>query len=365
MELLGRLPDALRGGLDNVIAGALAGGAPEPSWVAADDGSGAWVAEVAGRPVAQRVRGVVAAASADALVTAQRLAVGGAMWLPPSSLAAIEAFEAAGAAATPESEYDPAIVETLGTNVPIRIVSFDAREFWRVQLGDRALVVLLAELAAALGAPAAILPWPALLLSDRLRAKSCEAWRELATKMGGAVPDLIVTPLTVSAMGKGMVLDAAYTALLDEVSQVEAADSIRLNTVYELPQGRRVGWWTRAETQVPAGGWLATPSEVGTQRCRWEVEGEGGPGVVEEVLSETEVAEAEGVAAVRVPGWACAGLRSGAPAGLLVARLAEEAQRQGVPLWIPNLDDEGLRFALGLPGRLWVDGPAVPSSEEF
>jgi hypothetical protein len=361
MELLGRLPDALRGGLDNVIAGALAGGAPEPSWVAADDGSGAWVAEVAGRPAAQRVRGVVAAASADALVTAQRLAVGGAMWLPPSSLAAIEAFETAGAAATPEFEFDPAVVETLGTNVPIWIVSFGDREFWRVQLGDRALAALLAELAAVVGAPAAILPWPALLLSDRLGAGASEAWRELTSKRGGAVPDLIVTPLTASAMGEGMVLDVAYKALLDGVSQVEAADSIRLKTVYELPQGRRVGWWTWAETQAPAGGWLAAPSEVSTQRCRWEVKGEGGPGVIEEVLSETEVAEAEGVAAVRVPGWACAGLRSGAPAGLLVARLAEEAKRRGLPLWIPNVGDESLRFVLGLPGTLWVDGPAIPA----
>ena len=360
MELLGRLPDALSGGLDNVIAGALAGGAPEPSWVAVDDGSGAWVAKVAGRPAAQRVRGVVAAASADALVAAQRLGVGGAIWLPPSSLAAIEAFETARAAVLPEFEFDPAVVETLGTNVPIRIVSFGDREFWRVQLGDRALAVLLAELAAVVGAPAAILPWPALLLSDRLGAGASQAWRELATKMGGAVPDLIVAPLTVSAMGKGMVLDAAYAALLEGMSQVEAADSIRVKTVHELPQGRRVGWWTWAETQAPDGGWLAAPSEVGSQRCRWELKGEGGPGVVEEVLSAAEVADAEGVAAVRVPGWACAGLRSGAPAGLLVARLAEEAVRRGLPLWIPNLDDEGLRFALGLPGMLWVDGPAVP-----
>ena len=361
MELLGRLPDALRGGLDNVIAGVLAGGAPEPSWVAADDGSGAWVAEVAARSGAERARGVVAAASADALVTAQRLAVGGAMWLPPSSLAAIEAFEAAGATAPPEFEFDPAVVETLGTDVPIRIMSFADREFWRVQLGDRALAVLLAELAAVVGAPAAILPWPALLLSDRLGAGASEAWRELAARMGGAVPDLIGTPLTVSAMGEGMVLDSAYTALLKGTSWAEEADSIGLKTVYELPQGRRVGWWTWAETQAPAGGWLAAPSEVGTQRCRWKVEGEGGPTVIEEVLSETEVAEAEGVAAFRVPGWACAGLRSGAPAGLLVARLAEEAKRRGLPLWIPNLDDEGLRFVLGLPGRLWVDGSAVPA----
>jgi hypothetical protein len=166
-------------------------------------------------------------------------------------------------------------------------------------------------------------------------------------------------------MGKvGMLLDAAYTALLEGVSQAEAADSIRLKTVYELPQGRRVGWWARECGETPAGGWLATPSEVSTEKCRWEIEGEGGPGVVVEVLCATEVAEAGGAAAVRVPGWACGGLRSGAPAGLLVARLAEEAKRRGLPLWIPNLDDEGLRYALGLPGRLWVDGSAVPSSEE-
>jgi hypothetical protein len=361
MELLGRLPDALRGGLDNVIAGALAGGAPEPSWVAADDGSGAWVAEVAGRPAAQRVRGVVAAASADALVTAQRLAVGGAMWLPPSSLAAIEAFGAAGAAATPEFEFDPAVVETLGTNVPIRIVSFGDREFWRVQLGDRALAALLAELAAVVGAPAAILPWPALLVSDRLGVGASDAWQELASRRGGAVPDLIVTPLTVSAMGEvGMVLDAAYTALLEGVSQAEATGSISLQPVHELPQGCRVGWWARECGETPAGGWLATPSEMSAERSRWALSGEGGAGTVEEVLRATEVAEAGSAASVRVPGWACGGLRSGTPAGLLVARLAEEAKRRGLPLWIPNLDDEGLRFALGLPGRLWVDGPAVP-----
>jgi len=352
MELLGRLPEALRGGLDSVIAGALAGGAPEPAWVAADDGHGAWVAEVAGRPAAQRGRGVVAAASADALAMAQRLGVGGAMWLPPSSLAAIEAFEAAAAAAPPALEFDPAVVEALGTDAAIRIVSFAGRGFWRVQLGDRALAVLLTELAAAVGAPAAIVPWPALLLSDRLAAGMSEAWRELASSSGGAFPGLIVTPLTVGTMGEVGVLQAAYRALVGGGSEAEATGSIGPQPVHELPQGRRVG---------SSEGWLAAPFEVGAERCRWELEGEGGPGVVEEVLSATEVAESEGVAAVRVPGWACGGLRPGTPAGLLITRLAEDAARRGLPLWIPNLNNVGLRFVLGLPGRLWVDGSAVPA----
>ncbi len=360
MELLGRLPDALRGGLNSVIAGALAGGAPEPSWVAADDGSGAWVAEVAGRSGAQRARGVVAAASADAVAMAQRLGVGGAMWLPPSSHAAIEAFEAA-AAPPPALEFDPAVVEALGTDAAISIVSFVDRGFWRLQLGDRTLAFLLTELAAAVGAPAAILPWPALLLSGREAAGASAAWRELASERSGAVPDLAVTALTAGAMGKVGMLDAAYGALLKGASRVEAAGSFRPQPVHELPQGRRVGWWTWEEGGTPAGGWLAAPAEVTAQRCRWKLEGEGGPGVVEEVLSATEVAEAAGAAAVRVPGWACSGLRPGAPAGLLVARLADEAARRGLPLWIPNIDGDGLRFVLGLPGTLWVDGAAVPS----
>jgi len=66
------------------------------------------------------------------------------------------------------------------------------------------------------------------------------------------------------------------------------------------------------------------------------------------------------VLAVRVPGWASRGLRPGSPAGLLVTRIAEAASRRGIPLWIPNVDQEGLRLVLGLPGTIWVDGPAVP-----
>ena len=134
MEFLGRFPDALRGGLDNVIAGALAGGAPEPSWVAADDGSGAWVGEVAARSGAERARGVVAVASLEAVVIAQRLGVGGALWLPPSSLAAMVAFETSAETEVAALEFDPAVVEVVGSDGEICVLSFADREFWREQM---------------------------------------------------------------------------------------------------------------------------------------------------------------------------------------------------------------------------------------
>ena len=83
-------PDDIRDGLYSVIGGALAGGAPAPAWVAVDDGTDTWVVKVSKRPAAERMGCVVAAASEGALVTAQRLGIGGAMWLPPSSLGALE-----------------------------------------------------------------------------------------------------------------------------------------------------------------------------------------------------------------------------------------------------------------------------------
>jgi hypothetical protein len=162
-------------------------------------------------------------------------------------------------------------------------------------------------------------------------------------------------------MAKAGMLDAAYKALLEGTVEVVSAGSIGPHPVHELPQGRRVGWWSWKEEQAASEGWLSAPTEVGADRCRWELEGENGPGVVEEVLSATEVVEAEVAAAVRVPGWASCGLRPGAPAGLLVARIADEAARRGLPLWIPNVGEESLRFVLGLPGTLWVDGPAIPA----
>ncbi len=101
--------------------------------------------------------------------------------------------------------------------------------------------------------------------------------------------------------------------------------------------------------------------EVTSTRCRWRLESTETSGIVGEVLDQRRGGGLEDVQAVRVPGWASRGMRPGSPAGLLVTRIAEAASRRGLPLWIPNVDQEGLRLVLGLPGTVWVDGPAVPS----
>jgi hypothetical protein len=352
--------DEIREGLYSVIAGALAGGAPEPSWVAVDDGSGSWVVEASTRPAAERVHGVVAVSSEDALVKAQLLGVGGAMWLPPSSLGALEAFSTAASVETPVA-LDAAALELLEGRTPIQVVSIVNRRFWRTQVGDRELENLTTELALALEAPAAILRWPALVVADRDPGEIVTAWEELAARREMIGPSVNVLSLEPEALENGL-LDGAYAALAGGSSTTQSPGQVLPQPVHELPHGRRVGWWRIAMKGEPEEeGWVATPVEAGAARCRWQLAGCDSSGTIVEVLGSEEVAGVEEAAAVRVPGWASRFLRLGSPAGLLVTRIAEAASRRGVPLWIPGVDQEGLRLVLGLPGVIWVDGPAVPA----
>jgi len=352
--------DKIRNGLYSVIAGALAGGAPEPSWVAVDDGSGSWVIEASTRPSAERARGVVAVSSEDALVKAQLLGVGGAMWLPPSSLGALEAFSTAVSVEAPVA-LDAAALELLDGRTSIQVVSIVDRRFWRSQVGDRVLENLTTELAIDLDAPAAILRWPALVVADREPGEIVTAWEELVSKRESIGPSVNVLSLEPKALESGL-LDGAYAALAGGSSTTESPGQVPPQPIHELPHGRRVGWWLIRNDQKPEEeGWVATPVEAGAARCRWQLEGSESSGTVVEVLGSEDVAGVEEAVAVRVPGWASRHVRSGSPAGLLVTRIAEAASRRGLPLWIPNVDQEGLRLVLTLPGVIWVDGPAVPS----
>jgi len=361
LRFLGTTPDAVREGLISVVDFALADGAQEPAWIALDDGIDAWVTEAAGCCAPERARAVLAAGADDALVTAQRLGIGGAMWLPPSSLGAREAFAAAGSAELPVEGFEAGIADIFDDGAPAVIVSFGDRRFWRAQLGNRRLVSLLAEIASALDAPAAILPWPALVVRGNEPDQVVETLRALFSDADWPVPDLVVAPLAESTSGDGT-LAAVYRELVDErpPSSVVGAGS-RPQPVHELPTGRRVGWWSRQGGQTPPQErWLLSPQLVSAKVGKWQLDAEDGHGVIEEVLTTEDVKLAASPAAVRFPGWASRDIRPGAPAGLLVTRLAEAAARRGVPLWIPNLDSEALKLALGLPGVLWVDGPAVP-----
>lgn len=359
VELFPPPPSTIGEGLYSVVAGALAGGAPDPSWVAVDDGRGAWVIEVSTRPALERARGVVAVSSEEALVKAQLLGVGGAMWLPPSSLGALDAFSSAASAEAPVA-FDAAALEILDQQSSIQVVSVVDRRFWRTQLGDRTLENALTELAVALGAPAVILRWPALVVADRNPGEIVTAWDALATNRETIWPSVSVCSIEPKGLDGGL-LEGAYAALTGGSPKTPSLSELSPQPVHELPHGRRVGWWlTGSEQHLEEEGWLATPIEAGSARCPWRIDGPDHSGSVIEVLGSEEVAGVEEAVAVRVPGWASRGLRPGSPAALLVTRIADAAVRRGLPLWIPGVDQEGLRLVLVLPGTIWVDGPAVP-----
>jgi hypothetical protein len=361
LRFLGITPDEIGSGLASVVDGVLARGTPEPAWIAVDDGTDGWVAEAAGCSDPERACGVVATLADHSLVNAQRLGIGGAMWLPPSSLGAQQAFAAAKSAEAPAEGYDAGLAEALDDGAAAVILSFVDRQFWRAQLGERRLAKLLTELAAALNAPAAILPWPALVVREKEPDEVVETLRAFYSDADRAVPDIVVAPLAESASGDGTVA-AAYRQLLEDRPPIAVVGAVgRLQPVHELPHGRRVGWWScqRGRTS-PDDSWLLSPEPGSQQRRRWRLDGPEGAGVVEEVLTRDEVDRVQESMAVRVPGWASRDIRAGTPAGLLATRLAEAAERRGLPLWIPNLDGDALKLVLGLPGVLWVDGPAVP-----
>lgn len=350
--------DEIRDGFYSVIAGAMAGGVSEPSWVAVDDGTDAWVMEVSRFSAVDRARGVVAVSSENALVKAQRLGIGGAMWLPPASLGALEAFTSASSARAPIA-HDAAALELLDGKESVHIVTIFDRPFWRAQLGDRELGELLAELAVSLEVPVTILQWPALVVAGRDQKGIVKAWEGLIAERGGPGPALSVLPQIDI---EEEVLDDAYSALTTGPTTGDSLHSMSALPVHELPHGRRVGWWALDVNKEPEDEhWIARPVEKSSTRCRWHIESSEPVGTVAEVLTSDEVAGSEDVLAVRLPGWASRELRPGSPAGLLVTRIAEAASRRGLPLWIPNVDQDGLRLVLGLPGTVWVDGPAVPS----
>ena len=361
MRFLGTTRDAIGNGLASVVDAALARGAPRPAWIAVDDGTDQWVTEAAGCSSAERACGVVAALDDGALVTAQRFGIGGAMWLPPSSIGALDAFTAADCTAASPEGCDAAVLELSGVDAERVLVTFVDRGFWRAQLGERQLTAILVELAVALDVPAAILPWPALVVSAREIDDVVEAARLLISDADRLLPDMAVAPLGEIPIGEG-ILEAAYRELLqDRLPYSVIEGEHRWLPVHELPRGRRVGWWSRQEFQAkPDEGWLLFPEPGSPNRRTWRLEGMGASGVVDEVLTSEELEGVAGPLAVRLPGWASRDIRPGTPAGLLVTRLAEAAVRRGLPLWIPHVDGDALRLVLGLPGVLWVDGPAVP-----
>lgn len=354
------LPPAFeRGGLGlrDVVAGALEHGElEEPVWIAVDDGTGRWLPLVAACPPAERDKGVIAAADDGTLLAAHRLGVGGAAILPASTPGMIDAFRSASRESPLPVSVESGVIGLFDGVDGLVVAAFSNRAFWRAQLGDRVLSRMLAELAIGLKSVPAIVPWPALVLADRSEQEVLEVWRPLAAGAGRPIEDLVVSEVVPGRRG---VAAAVFSNLLDQVEHIRAVKTVSVEPVYELPSGRRVGWWASEPGPERPDEWVAAPVDLVGPKCRWQLVGAESSSV-EDVLEVADLDRVERAAAVRVPGAVTSNLRAGTPAGLLVQRLADAAARRGLPLWVPNVDTVALRFALTLPGTIWVDGPAVP-----
>ncbi len=353
--------EAIRKPLAQVVAGVLARGAPAPAWIAVDDDSGSWPALAAARPLAERRRAVLAAARDEALVAGVRLGIGGALGLPPSTPAMEAALAAAAAAHGGRELCDPEVAALAVAGARVTVWTFRNLGFWKRQLGEPALASLLFDLAHRLRLPPAILAWPAMLVTGRTRREVGAAWKE--RPCGQPAPTQGLQALQVTRRGDDPLL-AAYRALVEGGGESERQSRTLAEPVHELPSGRLLGFWAPCECKTVGGGWLATPAARGASPATWVLRSEHRKRKIVEVLAAAEIAEVRDAAAVRVPGWATGDLRPATPAGLLVSRLAERAAREGSPLWVPNVEAQALHFVLGLPGTLWVDGPAVPRGSE-
>jgi hypothetical protein len=346
----------------NVLRQAEEAGAPVPQWVAVEDETGDWIREVAAMSSSERARGVVAIGTVSAIEVAIRLGVGGALRLPPSTVHAIAAFEAA-ARAQPGFEVDPRLVDlAVSADDTSIVVSWDDRALWRCQLGDREMDSLMRDLAGELGVLPALFPGPALVVSGKTGDEIRATWRKIAKDRAIAGARIQLRSSRPPSGHCGAV-DVVLEALVQPAETVRdpGENSTMTQPVYELPSGRRVGCWSPSKPgQAAADGWVAWPEGETEVGYRWRLRHpNGGEQTIDDVLAVDTVDSP----ALRVPGWVTASLDTGRPAALVVEQLGEAAHRAGVPLWVANVNQQALELLLGLPGTLWVDGPAAPREE--
>jgi hypothetical protein len=136
--------------------------------------------------------------------------------------------------------------------------------------------------------------------------------------------------------------------------------------VHELPSGEVVGRWgvsDSARVDETSGRWIAAPSALRPDGHRWRLRSPAGHVATVDDAVEPEVFDVATVA-VRVPGWVTADVRPGSPAGILIERMARQAVRSGVVLWVPGVTEAALHLVLRTGARVWVDGPATPRTSD-
>ncbi len=338
-----------------------------PKHVLIDDGDLGWRRHAAALPVELRRSSVLATAADASLVDAVLFEIGGALRLPVSTPSMEAACESAAFHET--SPIVPlatqGVVDALLSGAAeVLIVGWRQQAFWQHQSGPIRPINRLVEIAERLAIIPVILPGPVLVVDGRSRAEVEIACGDAETGSDSSAfpahPKITRASTSDLSAGVGFRIVDVLAAVAGGGAEAEDRPEINL-PVLEIPSGRRIGQWSLAAGNAGGGaGWHAFPREGDDHRGRWEI-------VTDEGLRETiiqtaslESDEVEGQSVIRAPGFVGAALRRGSPAGLLIETMTRHAARAGRPIWVPSVDAEGVRFLLGLPGPIWVDGPGVP-----
>jgi len=340
-----------------------------PPQVLIDDGDRSWRRHAAALPVGVRRRSVLVTASDASLVDALSFEIGGAVRLPvstPSMEAACEAAAAREAGDVAPMATQGVLDALKGDSSEVLVVGWWPQAFWQRQVGPILPVRWLVEIAERLAIIPVILPGPILVVVGRSRAEIETARGEVGGGAGSSsspAPPMIVE-LSTSDLGAGDGLR------IDRVLAAAAAAARRHDTVgrpelthpvLELPSGGRVGRWSLTRGTADGGSpWHASPGPQDPVGICWEIMSHDGSSETIAESSSLDWDDFAGQSMIRAPGFVGAVLRRGSPAGLLIEGLARHDARAGRPIWVPSVDAEGVRFLLGLPGPIWVDGPGVP-----
>jgi hypothetical protein len=335
--------------------------APSPPWVVVEDAAGAWLHHLTTATASERASGVAVVRSEKALLQCVRLAIGGALWEPPSSAGMTLAFIAADERPSMPAVCDLCVTTALVAHQPPRfVVRWSNQALWHHQIGAPRMAVVLWRLAKALGAVPAVIPGPCLLLPEVSSGAVDTALAELE-RGGEVVPadGLEVLTLPVAATAEDTV--AAAVSMVSATAQTRACRPMEPRPVYELPSGRHLGWWSSEPTTLrPATGWIALPELDAELGIGWRlVTADGEVGRVHDAVGSDRMSSPLPYA-VRLRGWTTMRSRPGSPCGLLAEHMVGAARRLGRPVWIPNVDQDAVQLALRLGGPVWVDGPAVP-----
>jgi hypothetical protein len=326
-----------------------------------DDGTDTWLRRALGDPVEERRASLVAALSLETLISAVRMEIGGGFRLPVSTssmTAGCESVVWLRQRQIPSIVGPGALGALTGGADTLHAVGWFSDTPWRRLTSDRRMVERLASIRRRIDHPTAVVARPALLVANASTeeiAAACTIDDRSGTDALLKGPRIVDLSDALGADETWMAIDAAL-ARSDPSSTAAPSGG-----VFELPGGSRVGTWAlEPGPDGSADGWIATPDGLCQDGMTWRLTAfHGETRIIDEVLSADGMADGE-AAVLRVPGWLTADLRVGSPAGLVVETLAADPARAGRPLWLPNVDGDGVRLALALEGPIWVDGPGVP-----